>query len=163
MDRTGTQHLPRRRENGIVAQEISDEVLVYDLDTHKAHCLNPTAALVWRKCDGKTSVRNIALLVGQELNASVNDEVVWLAIDQLERRHLIEKRPAQLPPPGLSRREVMRRLGLATAVALPLVTSLMAPTPAQAATCTPNGQACSTSAQCCSGICSSNVCAASLF
>ncbi len=154
MDRTVTQHLPRKRENGIVAQEISDEVLVYDLDTHKAHCLNPTAALVWSKCDGKTSVPNIAQLVGQELNAAVNDDVVWLAIDQLERRHLLERSASRLPSSGISRRALMRRLGLATAVALPLVTSLMAPTPAQAATCLPSGSSCGTGAECCSGICS---------
>ena len=154
MDRTVTQHLPRRRENGIVTQEISDEVLVYDLDTHKAHCLNPTAALVWRKCDGRTSVPRLAQLIGQELNASVDNEVVQLAIDQLEKRHLLERESGRMPPSGISRRALLQRLGLATAVALPLVTSLMAPTPAQAATCKGPGQSCSTSAECCNGICS---------
>jgi len=44
--------LPQARSEDLVIQDIGDEVLVYDLTRHKAHCLNRTAALVWRKCDG---------------------------------------------------------------------------------------------------------------
>jgi hypothetical protein len=147
-----TQHLPRRRETGIVVREISDEVLVYDLGTHKAHCLNATATLVWKKCDGQTSIPQLAQLLEQELKGSVNDDVIWLAIDELEKCQLLEQAPAVLKQSGMSRRALIRKLGLATAVALPIVTSLVAPTPAQAATCLPSGQACSTSAQCCIGL-----------
>ena len=35
---------PIARSNGLVVQEMPDEVLVYDLDSNKAHCLNETAA-----------------------------------------------------------------------------------------------------------------------
>lgn len=152
-----TQHLPRRRGNGIVVQEISDEVLVYDLERHKAHCLNRTAALVWKKCDGKTSVPQLARLLERELRTKLDDELVLLAIEQLSRRHLLEQDSARAKPPGMSRRALMRRLGLATAIALPLVTSLVAPTPAEAATCKANGQSCTTSAECCSGLCAGAV------
>lgn len=148
-----TQHLPRRRETGIVTREISDEVLIYDLNTHKAHCLNATATHVWKRCDGKTSIPQIAKILEHELKASINDDVVWLALDQLEKLHLLDRSNTSRLQPGMSRRTMMRNMGLATAVALPLVTSLIAPTPAQAATCLPGGQACSTGVQCCSGIC----------
>ena len=50
---------PMARQNGLVVQEMPDEVLVYDLDTNKAHCLNNSAALVWRACDGTNSVADI--------------------------------------------------------------------------------------------------------
>lgn len=153
-----TQHLPRRRETGIVVREISDEVLVYDLGTHKAHCLNATATLVWKKCDGQTSIPQLAQLLEQELKASVNDDVIWLAIDELEKRNLLEQSSSRMNRSGMTRRAMIRRLGLATAVALPIVTSLVAPTPAQAATCLPSGQACTTSVQCCSGICNNGFC-----
>jgi len=47
------------RQNGIVVQEMPDEVLVYDLDSNKAHCLNQSAALVWKSCDGTNTVGDI--------------------------------------------------------------------------------------------------------
>ena len=50
---------PMARQNGLVVQEMPDEVLVYDLDTNKAHCLNQSAALVWKSCDGNNSVGDI--------------------------------------------------------------------------------------------------------
>ncbi len=34
----------------LVMKEMPDEVLLYDLKQHKAHCLNQAAALVWRYC-----------------------------------------------------------------------------------------------------------------
>ena len=51
---------PDKRTNGLVVTELQDEVLVYDLERHRAHCLNPTAAFVFRRCDGRTSVRELA-------------------------------------------------------------------------------------------------------
>ena len=50
---------PMARQNGLVVQEMPDEVLVYDLDSNKAHCLNQSAAFVWRSCDGDKSVMDI--------------------------------------------------------------------------------------------------------
>ena len=41
--------LPAAREEGLIIQEMADEVLVYDRERYKAHCLNQTAALVWRR------------------------------------------------------------------------------------------------------------------
>lgn len=158
-----TRRLPRRRVDGIVVQEISDEVLVYDLERHKAHCLNRTSALVWNRCDGQTSVSELKRLLEQELGAMPDDDLILLAIEQLSKRHLLEQGFARLESNSISRRALVRKLGLATAVALPLITSLVAPTPAQAATCVPNGGACSTGAQCCSGICSGSTCVATLF
>ena len=54
--KTREQSVPRARKEGLVVQDMPDELLVYDVDRHKAHCLNQTAALVWKRCDGKTSV-----------------------------------------------------------------------------------------------------------
>src|SRR2546423_15689116 len=46
---------PRARDARLVIQELPDELLVYDLERHRAHSLNRTAALVWRHCDWKKS------------------------------------------------------------------------------------------------------------
>lgn len=45
-------HNPMARQSGLVVQEMPDEVLVYDMDTNKAHCLNQSAAFIWKSCDG---------------------------------------------------------------------------------------------------------------
>ena len=58
--------LPCRREKDLIVRQLSDETLVYDLKRDKAHCLNPTAAAVWRHCDGRTSVSQLAALLRRE-------------------------------------------------------------------------------------------------
>jgi hypothetical protein len=150
---------PLARKEGLVVKEVSGEVLVYDLDRDKAHCLNQTAALVWKYCDGHTSVARIAKSLEQDLHAPVDQKVVWYALLQLGKDHLLEER---LVPPaimaGLNRRDMIRALGLAAVVAVPVVTSIVAPTPAQAATCGAQGDPCTIGPQCCSGSCSSGIC-----
>jgi len=49
--------MPAARQEGLLVRELNDETLVYDLFNigHKAHCLNSTAALIWKYCDGQTS------------------------------------------------------------------------------------------------------------
>ena len=145
---------PRARAEGVVVQALPDEVLVYDLERHKAHCLNHTAALIWKHCDGQTSIAEMLHILEQEMQAPVPEAVVWLALQQLGRAHLLAERcHAPAGEDRMSRREVMRRLGRGAAVALPLVTSIVAPTAVEAATCLPGGAICTTSAECCSGIC----------
>ena len=160
MKREKEQLIPEARRVGLVVQELSGEVLVYDRERNKAHCLNSTAARVWGYCDGKTSVAQIARAIEGEINAPVDEDVIWLGVEQLSKTHLLQE-GAKLPEhkSGLSRREVMRRIGLAAAVALPVVTSIIAPSAAQAANCLPSGSACTASAQCCSGLCNVTTCA----
>jgi hypothetical protein len=59
--------LPKARRNKLVIQELPDEVLVYDQERDKAHCLNQTAALVWKQCDGRTDVPTIAKRLQDEM------------------------------------------------------------------------------------------------
>ncbi len=128
--------VPHAREERLVVEEMPDEVLVYDLDRHKAHCLNHTAALVWKHCDGQTPVQDIALILRDELNTPVDEEVVWFSLEQLSRARLLRE-PITRPgaKPGLTRRELVRRVGLAAALSVPLVTSILAPTAFAALSC----------------------------
>ena len=145
------QRKPLARKDGLVIQELPDEVLVYDLDSDRAHCLNQTAAFVWQHCDGRNSTKQIARKLGQQFDCSVDEKIVWLALDRLARNHLLERQP--VPPQeiqGMNRRAVVRALGLA---AVPVVTSIVAPTPAQTGSCLHAMSPCSTGTQCCSGIC----------
>ena len=154
------QTLPRARREGLLVQELADELLVYDRTRHKAHCLNKTAALVWKRCDGKTSVNSMARLLGNETKTNVDEAVVLIAFDQLAKAHLLQGESRKWSEQsGISRREVMRRLGTAAAIALPVVSSIVAPDAVQAATCRASGAACTTGPQCCSFVCSGSVCA----
>ena len=145
---------PRAREESLIIKTLPDEVLVYDLNADKAHCLNRTAAFVWNNCDGHKTVSEIARLLQEDLRMPVDENVVWLALDQLEKFQLLQERalkPANVN--GMSRRQLVRSLGL-VAISLPLITSIVAPTPAQAATLLPPGACCNSP-----GDCQSNNCA----
>ena len=116
----------RARKEELVVQELPDEVLVYDLRNHKAHCLNPTAAFVWNHCDGRMTAADIAALMAAEWEKPVNEEVVWLALKQLSRANLLIEPVKTVDGTRTSRRAVLRRLG-ASAAMTPLVISLVAP------------------------------------
>lgn len=124
--------LPQARKEKLVVREMSDELLVYDLKSHRAHCLNQTAAFIWRHCDGRTEVPTLAGMLTERLGNPIDDDVVWLALEQLIALDLLQgvvKYPDEAP--RLSRREAMKRLGLAAA-AVPIVLSVASPTAAQA-------------------------------
>jgi hypothetical protein len=117
---------PLARQKGLVVQEMPDEVLVYDLDSNKAHCLNQSAALVWKSCDGNNSVADIMREFETNGGGKVSEDLVWLAIDQLNEKGLLE---GEIAPrfQGQSRRQVIKTIGLASMVALPVIASLVAP------------------------------------
>ncbi len=117
---------PVARKNDLVVQETSDEVLVYDLNTSKAHCLNDSSAFVWKSCDGSNSVADIVKKFESSGKGSVSEDFVWLAIDQLNENSLLE-RTVDPKFNGHSRRQALKAIGLATAVALPVIASLVAP------------------------------------
>ncbi len=198
--------VPKVRSEEIVTKEVDGELLVYDRKRDKAHCLNKTAAAIWKLCDGETSTAEIALklqttegsrqeAVGSEqLGGSAiaseisvtesshtadtphpipdtqlpapDTQLVWLALDQLRRSHLLEEAagangktfcPPAIPSiAGMSRREAVRRISLSAAIALPLVISMTAPTAEASTSCKHHCDPCTTSAECC-GVCSSTV------
>ncbi len=134
-----------------LSRDFDDEVLIYDPQRHEGHCLNSTAAAVWKLCDGNSNPSQIAEVLSRRFSARVDQQVVELTLEQLANVHLLAE--AEAPAKAPSRRVAIRRIGMAAAIALPLITSIVAPTPANAATCLHGGQPCSTGAQCCSGIC----------
>ena len=96
----------------------------------------------------------MAGILTQQLSAPVDESLVQLAVEELAKARLLVE--AEAPRRRTSRRDVIRTLGIAGAIALPLVTSLVAPTPARAASCQAKGAPCVSSTQCCSGNCNTN-------
>jgi hypothetical protein len=153
---------PKARQNGLVVQEMPDELLVYDLDTNKAHCLNSSAAFVWKSCDGSRTAADIAGEFESSGAGSVSEDFVSLAIDQLQEKNLLES--AVTPRfSGQSRRQVIKTIGFATMVAVPVIASLVAPPSVLAGTScsgcpagTLNAGACTTRAGSCGPNCDNN-------
>jgi hypothetical protein len=156
------QNMPQIRQEGLIVRELDGEILIYDSKNNRAHCLNQTAAQVWKQCDGQKTVAEISRSLSLQSGTELDERIVWFALKQFGRDHLLEEKLV-LPPAfiaaDLNRREMVRALGLAAVVAVPLVTSIVAPTAVQAATCLPAGSTCSSAPQCCSGVCSGGTCA----
>jgi hypothetical protein len=148
------QPVPQARRDGLVVQELAEEVLVYDTKRHKAHCLNPMAAAVWRHCDGQTTVADMVPRLQRDLSTPVDRAVVLSALAQLGKARLLtgEVRRSR-DEAGLSRRELMRLLG-AAAASVPLVMTITAPAAAQAVSCLPAFAICvpATEPPCCPGL-----------
>jgi hypothetical protein len=149
---------PLAIRDSLVVKEVADETLVYDLKRHKAHCLNRTAALVWSYCDGRTTAVEMASRLGATAGAPVDEAIIWLALDALQKADLLEAGERSSPGPGRRpRREMLRRLGSAgLAIGLPAVISIVAPTAGEAATAVTNAVCAARRPPCGNAPCSQN-------
>jgi len=144
---------PVARTESLIVKEVDGETLVYDLRTDKAHCLNETAARVWKNCDGRASVSEIAEVLSRESNSTVKEDLVWIALDQLQKFKLLEETPAKpLHLFGMTRRQMVARLGIA-AVALPAIVAIVAPTANAQGSLIPPTFCCVNPSDCTSGSC----------
>ena len=156
---------PKSRQSNLVVQEMEAELLIYDLQTNKAFCLNQTSAMVWQFCDGKNSIAEIAEAMSRKLKMQVSEEFVWLALDSLKRDDLLEKADEfEINFGGLNRRELVKKVGLSSMIMLPIISSIIAPSSlmAQSSGNLPLLSVCTNNSQCASGICRSVVDAPSL-
>lgn len=146
---------PRVRQSEIVVQNLDNETLIYDLKTNKAFCLNETAGLVWNLCDGERTVTEIADSLSRETGQKVTEGLIGLALGELSRNGLLEgEQTKEETFSVLTRREAIRRIGFGSAIALPLVTAVVAPAAlsAQSGGTVMILGACTTTADCQSGL-----------
>jgi hypothetical protein len=122
------QDRPLARRDGVISSAVEEDLVIYDTDTHSAHCLTPRAAAVWELCDGRHTPQQIADQLDLD-NAIVNQ-----ALAELERSALLND-PA---PPGIARRTALKRIAQAGAaiIAAPMITTLAIPSAAAAASAT---------------------------
>jgi hypothetical protein len=131
--------IPLARQDKLVIQNFENETLVYDLETNQAFCLNQTSSIVWENCNGKNTVTEIVGLLSKETKSPVEEDLIWLALDQLRRENLLDEKSDTIAELlHFSRREVIKKIGLTSLVTLPLITGLVAPQAVHAAsTCVP--------------------------
>lgn len=105
---------PISKQQNIVIQELEKELLVYDLQTNKAFCLNETCGLVYQLCNGKRTVLEIADVLSVKLKTLVTEDYVRLTLHELNRDGLLENSDeikAYLNV--INRREMVKKVGLA--------------------------------------------------
>jgi hypothetical protein len=122
--------LPQARRDGLLEETVGEELLLYDQDSHTAHCLSPVAACVWGHCDGEHDLPELAAVAG------VSESLVADALHELREKDLLDAEPAltQSTIPGESRREAIGRVARygAAAAAGSMIVSATAATPAMA-------------------------------
>ena len=129
-----TENSPQARHENLVVQEFKNELLIYDLSAHKAFSLNETSALIWQSCDGNNSAADISRAISKKLKQPISEDFVRLALGDLKKENLLANgEEIETGFAGMSRREAIRRIGLASLVALPVISSLVVPTAAAAA------------------------------
>ena len=126
---------PAARRTGLVVRELPGELIVYDLGRHQAHCLNRTAASVFRAADGTRSLDELggSSATGSTSRSSGGRGSNGPRPARAPRSCLDPRCPRPAPREGLSRRSALRRAGLGAALLLPAIASVVAPTPAEAA------------------------------
>lgn len=153
--------LPLARQADSIVQEMDGELVIYHANTAQASVLNQTAAVIWKLCDGKTSVREIAQRAAQQLNAPVDEAFVQYTLAQLSKKNLLE---ASVTMPlnfkGMTRRDFLRSGALGAAVILPVVVTMTAPKVTQAASCAGEDQPCLVDQDCCVCCCEALTCQA---
>ena len=87
----GIADKPRQRSD-LVVQELDGEALLYDPLAHLLHRLNDTGFLIWRLCDGRRSVDEIAALLTESYDVGWDAarQDVAQAIEQMADNLILE-------------------------------------------------------------------------
>ncbi len=126
---------PRARSTDLITTRIDDELVVFDQAQNVGHSLNRTATLIFEHADGTHSIADLVALLQAELNENADEDLVLMTLDKLRRAHLMEEAPIRAAEAVRStRRRFVRKIGLVGALTLllPVVETVVAPTPAMA-------------------------------
>jgi hypothetical protein len=118
---------PLARKSGIFAENLPEEVVLYDKTHDKVHCLNKTAAAVWENSDGSKTVDELTRVVEAKSGAPADRKLVLQALEELEEAGLMEAGSAVVAETGLpSRREAVGKMVMAGSA---LVATIVAAAP----------------------------------
>ena len=102
--------------------------------SHKVHCLNRMATLVWKQCTGRTSEAMMVEIIHKELGVDADETVIQLTLEKLAGADLLKTEERTWFANPTSRRQAAKTLakfGIVAAAAL--VATIVAPASAQAA------------------------------
>jgi hypothetical protein len=136
--------LPSLRTENLVIQELPNELLIYDLEKDKAFCLNETARLIMDECHNGTSIDEAIINLNRKLKKQLSEEMIWMVVEQFKKFDLLKddyRLPVQTT--RVTRRRILQSAA-ALGLALPVITSLVAPTAvnAQSNSCAMTSEMC---------------------
>ena len=143
--------LPKARTENLLEHNLEKETLLYDLLIDKAFNLNETLSIVYKACGQNSTFDEL------KRKQKFTDDFIFLALDELKRSNLLVG-DYRSPFINTNRRDVIKKVGLATIFALPIITGLIAPKAAHAASGADGGgranlgEACSTGNSCMDGL-----------
>jgi hypothetical protein len=119
--------LPKARTENLLEQNLENETLIYDLLIDKAFNLNETLSAVYKACGRNQTFDDL------KRRYKFSDDFIYLALDKLKRNNLLSGKDYVSPFADGSRREVIKKVGLASMMVLPIITGLVAPKAVNAA------------------------------
>jgi|JI10StandDraft_1071094.scaffolds.fasta_scaffold101670_3 hypothetical protein len=132
----------------LIEQPLGNELVVFDKETNRAHMLDARATAIYRAAENGGSIDEIATVI-EGGTAAERRAAAQLGIQDLEAAGLVTS-----TLPRVARRGLLRTLG--AAAMLPVIVSILAPTPAAAASNIALGTACILGDTCAiGGICTS--------
>jgi hypothetical protein len=155
-----TTVLPRLRTKDVIVRELQDEILIYDLATNNALCLNPAGRLVADHCDGVTTLGEVADKFGTGANAESAEVVVLAVLSRLRKEGLLEGSIDLPDEADLPTRRRVLSAAASVGAALPMISLLVVPSAmAQQSGCIGSQQSCASveDTSCCSGLICVNI------
>ena len=124
---------PRARQSDVISEEIHGERVIYDNSNKKVHHLNPTMCWVWSHCDGSRTIDELIAALHSDTGCEDARGLIASGLKQLAEANLLE--PGSVDRTALEdqRSTVSRRAAIVAGIsAVPIMTSILAPTPAAA-------------------------------
>ncbi len=112
------------RSRTVATEVVGDGLGVFDREQKQSYVLNATSALVFQHCDGQTTPRQLTEILRRKLNVppAEADQLVRLALGELQEAGLLQSGGTPLPPPAAT---YSRREALTSFAALGLSLTLM--------------------------------------
>ncbi len=129
---------PMARQN-LIVEDLETETVIYDQAGNEAHCLDATAAFVWRRCDGERTIEQLRTELTQEIGQTVSKSELLGLIEMIEAKGLTEDSNSTGQVDSFSRRGVLRKAVVIGTLCV-TIQSIVAPTPAHAASCGTGGR-----------------------
>lgn len=125
--------IPAARAVDLVVTDIGEELVVYDKRSHQIHHLNPTAAAIWRLCDGRRPLSAVQRMSNARLGEPLSEELVRDAIAKLARARLLDEQPQDVKVERRSSRRSLVRNAALTGAGLVTAQIVSVTAPAAAA------------------------------
>ena len=124
----------RVRQSGLLSEDMHGERVIYDNGNKKVHHLNPTMTWVWDHCDGSRTIDELIAALHSDTGCDDARGLITSGLKQLGEANLLEPGSVDLTALEVQRSTVSRRGAVIAGVsmAVPMMTSILAPTPAAA-------------------------------